>query len=144
MTSPTISSLHLSKFEKRPKMLPSTAFGKILVARRFAWPANWWTSCFGSVKCSLMTTFMLVADDIFVSLQHPLRHGSQRATCCTRSTEPVMVELSNRGARSLLLRLDYWLHLEMTRAAANQTRLRVSIVTTSRIWIVQFICETVS
>ena len=37
---------HLSKFDKRPKMPPPTALGRILVARRFACPTKCWASCY--------------------------------------------------------------------------------------------------
>ena len=33
------------KLEKQPKMPPPTALGRIVVARRFACPTNWWASC---------------------------------------------------------------------------------------------------
>ena len=36
LTLSTSSGLHLSKFEKRPKMPPLMALGRIFVARRFA------------------------------------------------------------------------------------------------------------
>ena len=39
------SDQHLPKFEKRPKMLHPTVFGRILLAWRFACPTNWWASC---------------------------------------------------------------------------------------------------
>ena len=41
-----------SKFEKRPKMPPSTAFGRILVAHRFVCRTNWWASCL-TILCAL-------------------------------------------------------------------------------------------
>ena len=49
MTSPATSGGHLSKFAKRPEMPPPTALGRLLVARRFACPTNWWASCWTSI-----------------------------------------------------------------------------------------------
>ena len=48
MTSPATSGWYLSRLKKLPKIMPPTALGRILVAQRFAWPNNWWDSCFYS------------------------------------------------------------------------------------------------
>ena len=45
MTSPATSGWHSSKFEKRPKCCLRRLLSRIWVARRFAWPTNWWASC---------------------------------------------------------------------------------------------------
>ena len=54
ITKSATSGRHLSKcfffLRKRPKMPPPTAFGRIFMARRFAYPINWWDSCFNILE----------------------------------------------------------------------------------------------
>ena len=45
--------------KKLSKMPPPTDFGRILVAQRFAYPTNWWASCFmTSIGCRRSLSFI--------------------------------------------------------------------------------------
>ena len=108
MTSLTVSGRQLSEFNKRPKMPPLTALGRISVARRFAW-AN-------QLVCFLLN-YLVGSKSVYV---HPpvrptrkhddndrsINHSFvERQFCDNELTNEQNCQQSRGGSRKLFARL---------------------------------------